>query len=238
MDNNNSNLNISKDEFNKIRFNKCPNSKWLKDYKSKLISLSKIQEEAAIGLMLGDASLQTQNKGKTFRIKFEWGDKNKEYADHVCELFKEWILSPPHKKVRTNVNGRVVVTWGFQTISHSAFNRLNELFLINKTKSISNNLIKNHLTPRGLSYWFMDDGGKLDYNKMTKNKGLIFNTHSFREEEVESMSIELSAKFNLKTNVRLNKNKHVIAISSDSYNEFVNLTNSYIISSMRYKLPN
>ena len=51
MDNNNSNLNISKDEFNKIRFNKCPNSKWLKDYKSKLISLSKIQEEAAIGLM-------------------------------------------------------------------------------------------------------------------------------------------------------------------------------------------
>jgi len=27
--------------------------------------------EAAIGLMLGDASLQSQNKGKTFRMKFE-----------------------------------------------------------------------------------------------------------------------------------------------------------------------
>jgi hypothetical protein len=37
--------------------------------------LSEVQWEAAIGLLLGDASLQTQNKGKTYRIKFEWGIK-------------------------------------------------------------------------------------------------------------------------------------------------------------------
>jgi hypothetical protein len=35
------------------------------------------------------ASLQTQNKGKTYRIKFEWGDKNKVYLDHVFGLFDE-----------------------------------------------------------------------------------------------------------------------------------------------------
>jgi hypothetical protein len=48
-----------------------PNSKLLKEYKDSLIKLSQVQWEAAIGLMLGDASLQTQNKGKSYRMKFE-----------------------------------------------------------------------------------------------------------------------------------------------------------------------
>jgi hypothetical protein len=37
---------------------------------------------------------------------------------------------------------------------------LKDLFSINKRKGVINNLIKNHLTGRGLAYWFMDDGGK------------------------------------------------------------------------------
>lgn len=42
-----------------------PNSKKRKISKSTLTNLSPIQFETMIGLMLGDASLQTQNKGKT-----------------------------------------------------------------------------------------------------------------------------------------------------------------------------
>ena len=79
-----------------------PNSKLLKDYKESLGKLSEVQWEASIGLMLGDASLQTQNKGKTYRMKFEWGGKNKVYLDHVYDLFDEWVLTEPHKKVRTS----------------------------------------------------------------------------------------------------------------------------------------
>jgi hypothetical protein len=36
-----------------------------------LVCLTVEQWEASIGLMLGDASLQTQNEGKTYRLKFE-----------------------------------------------------------------------------------------------------------------------------------------------------------------------
>lgn len=57
-----------------------PNSKILKEYKMILNYLSKEQWETSIGLMLGDASLQTENNGKTYRMKFEWGDKNKKYT--------------------------------------------------------------------------------------------------------------------------------------------------------------
>jgi hypothetical protein len=49
---------------------------------------------------LGDASLRNQNNGKTFKIKFEWSDKHKYYADHVYNLFDEWVLSKPPKKKR------------------------------------------------------------------------------------------------------------------------------------------
>ena len=63
-----------------------PNSSKVKEYKNSLIELSKIQKEAAIGLILGDASLQSQNEGHTYRIKFEWGDKKKHML-YTCLLF-------------------------------------------------------------------------------------------------------------------------------------------------------
>jgi hypothetical protein len=66
-----------------------PNSKLLKQYKESLEKLSKVQWEAAIGLILGDASLQTQNKGKTYRMKFEWGNKHKVYFGYAGDLFDE-----------------------------------------------------------------------------------------------------------------------------------------------------
>lgn len=93
------------------------------------------------------------------------------------------------------------------------------------------------MTGRGLAFLFMDDGGRLDYNKKSVNKGLVLNTHSFTREEVEIMNNELSNKFNLNTIIRLNKNKIIIVIQSDSYNKFINLTYVYIYPSMRYKLP-
>jgi hypothetical protein len=166
---------------------KSPNSREMIEYKASLSNLNSTQWEASIGLMLGDASLQTQNKGKNYRLKFEWSDKSKAYLDHVYNLFDEWVLSPPHKKTRMSPKGNVVINWGFQTISHEAFNPLAKLFLIKNKKGITDSLIINHLTPRGLAYWFMDDGGKLDYNKNSKNTSIVLNTQSFTDLEVSKL---------------------------------------------------
>ena len=83
----------------------------------------------------------------------------------------------------------------------------------------------------------MDDGGKLDYNKNTKNKSVVLNTHSFTNLEVNSMSEQLSSKFNLLCEVRSNKDKKIIVIKDLSYQAFYNLINPYLIPEMRYKLP-
>ena len=216
-----------------------PNSAKLKEYKDSLIELTIEQKEAIIGLMLGDASLQSQNKGKTYRIKFEWGDKNKAYVLHVFNLFDEWVLSQPHKKERLSPKGNLVINWGFQTFSHKAFNYLAELFLLDKggKKGISENLVLDHLTPRGLAYWFMDDGGKLDYNKNSKNRSVVLNTHSFTDLEVENLCDQLSNKFELLCEVRSNKNKKIIVIKDTSYSKFYQLINPYLLEEMKYKLP-
>lgn len=192
--------------------------------------------------MLGDASLQTQNKGLTYRMKFEWSDKNKTYLNHLFEVYNEWILSDPHKKVRISPwsttiinNNNKIINWGFQTISHEAFKFLADLFIMNNKKSISKNLICN--TARGLAYWFMDDGGKLDYNLNSKNKSIVLNTHSFTELEVKSMTEELGAKFKLKCYNRKNKGKDIIIICSDSLPDFYSLIKPYILEEMKNKLP-
>ena len=216
-----------------------PNSKLIKEYKKSLTSLTTLQWEASIGLMLGDASLQTQNKGKTYRMKFEWSDKSKPYLLHVYNLFYEWVLSNPHKKSRLIPKGNLVVNWGFQTFSHKAFNYLAELFLLDKggKKGISENLVQDHLTPKGLAYWFMDDGGKLDYNKNSKNRSVVLNTHSFTDLEVENLCDQLSNKFELLCEVRSNKNKKIIVIKDTSYSKFYQLINPYLLEEMKYKLP-
>jgi len=60
-----------------------PNSNLIKEYKNTLSSLSTIQWEASIGLILGDASIRTQNNGRTFKLQFEWSNRHKPYADHI-----------------------------------------------------------------------------------------------------------------------------------------------------------
>jgi len=212
-----------------------PNSNKFKEYKESLSKLSNIQWEASVGLMLGDASLQTQNKGKTYRMKFEWGNKHLPYIKHVYNLFDEWVISKPHEKTRISPKKNLVTNWGFQTISHEAFNSLAFLFIKNDKKSPIKNLITLHLTPVGLAYWFMDDGGKLDYNPNTKNKSIVLNTQSFSNVEVITMSEELDNKFDLGCEVRSNKGKKVIILRN--YDKFISLSGDYIIPEMKYKLP-
>ena len=51
------------------------------------------------------------------------------------------------------------------------------------------------------------------------------------------MSKELMEKYNLDCEVRSNKGKKVIIIKGSSYTLFRKITDPYIISEMKYKLP-
>ena len=63
----------------------------------------------------------------------------------------------------------------------------------------------------------MDDWGKLDYNKNSKNTSIVLNTQSFTDLEVIKMSKELCEKFNFDCEVRSNKTKKIIVIKDKFY---------------------
>lgn len=60
----------------------------LKQYK-KTLKLTKSQREILIGVILGDAHLETQDNKQTYRIKFAQSVAHKPYLDHLYEIFKD-----------------------------------------------------------------------------------------------------------------------------------------------------
>jgi len=201
-------------------------SRRIEERKSKL-TLSEVQREILVGLLLGDAQLETQNGGRTYRLKLEYSAKHRLYADHLYACFQEWILTPPQVKLDATHNN----VW-FQTMSHEAFRFYAHQFTITGRKCVPK-LIHRFLTARSVAYWFMDDGSV----KSRESKGVLFNTHGFVKNDVERLIDALRSCFELEAAVRRQKDKLQIYISGKSYERFREIVDPYVVASMRYKIP-
>jgi hypothetical protein len=170
-------------------------SKKLIEYKKNLPNLTPFQKEALIGLVLGDLNIKKQSPNSNVILRFEYTHKSTEYVNHLYTLFLPFFLSSPYLKERVSVSGNINTTWRFQTISYHEFDFLYTLFYpySDNKKHLPPLLIKNHLSPISLAYWFMDDGGKLDYTE-NEGKGIVLNTQGFEEKEVRVACEELKEK--------------------------------------------
>jgi hypothetical protein len=195
--------------------------------KKSSMKLTDTQRETLIGLLLGDAHLETQNDGRTYRMKFEYSVKQREYLEHLYELFKEWTLSPPRTKSDSTHNN-----FCFQTVSHSAFRFYAYQFYDERKKRVPDN-IHRFLTPRAIAYWYMDDGSI----KSKDSKGVIFNTQCFTREDVARLIEALRRDFGLEAKERKQPEGWPIYISGKSYERFREIVDPFIIPSMRYKIP-
>lgn len=191
------------------------------------LKLTDEQREVLIGIILGDAHLETQNNGKTYRVKFEYSIKHKMYAKHLHGIFKEWILTPPQLKQDDTHNN----IW-FQTVSHGVFRFYAHQFYDDKRKCVPK-LIHHYLTGKAIAYWFMDDGSI----KSRESKGVIFNTQCFVRNDVQRLIKCLQNNFALEAGIRKQKDGLQIYISGKSYERFLEIVDPYIHSSMRYKIP-
>jgi hypothetical protein len=213
------------------------NSLELKLFKANIPALTVEQKEILIGLALGDMNIRKRKSYKHAQIRFEYGGKNIEYGYYVYSLFKDYFLNEPVIYERINVNGNLVKTIRFESVTHPAFDFLVELFLDSDGKKrVPSGIIEDYLTPRGLAFWFMDDGGKLDYSK-NQGKGVVFNTQGFSQQEVMDLCEGLKRKFNLDCWIGSNKSKHVIKVSGKNFKNILDLIGPFIIPSMTHKLP-
>ncbi len=205
-------------------------SREIEEYKEEL-KLSKQQREILIGILLGDACLETSNNGRTYRLKIEQSEMHREYLYHLYELFKEWVLTPPQEKERV-FRGHKKLSFAFSTISHASFRFYAHQFYGIEGKKVPK-LIHRWLTPVNLAYWYMDDGSI----KSKESKGVILNTHSFSRSEVNRLAQVLGSVFGLQAKERKQKEGYQIYISGHSYERFKELVGPHILKSMWYKIP-
>ena len=194
------------------------------------LNLNKIQREILVGLILGDGHLETQNNGKTYRLKIEQSLNKAEYMKWLYENFENFVLNKP--KIKDKIRNKVATKniW-FSTLSHGSFRFYAQQFYAKGEKVIPK-ITEKLLTPLGLAVWFMDDGSK----KSKFHKAKIINTQCFSKKEVLFLIKILKNKFEINAKLRYQKDGYQIYILSESMDKFKEVVGPYIIDCMRYKL--
>lgn len=197
--------------------------------------LSLIQCHVLVGILLGDASLQTESKGKTYRLRICQGEEHKDYLFHLYDLFKNLTNSPPLKSCyfdkRTN---KTYVRWSFATTQQACFRFYGQQFYdsngIKKVPKIIGKLLK----PRSIAYWYMDDGAQ---KWAGKTKAVRFCTDSFQHNQVQLLADTLRERFELETNLAKQGKHRRVAVSAKSFRILKGLIWEFLIPSMHYKFP-
>ena len=204
-------------------------SRAIEAYK-RTLRLSNVQRETLVGILLGDACLETQNAGRTYRLKIEQGVTHADYVQHLYVVLRDWVMSPPRPK-QGQTRGATTLNLAFQTVSHTELSPYGLLFYRDRRKIVPEP-IGDLLTARGLAYWYMDDGSM----KSSESKGVLFNTQAFCSQDVDRL-IEVLTKFGLMARRRHQSDGIQIYVSGTSYERFVELVDPYVIEAMRYKEP-
>src|SRR3989344_6503039 len=157
--------------------------------RKKQLQLSKRQRELIVGLLLGDGHLETQNAGRTYRLKVEHGAAQRDYLVWLAKEFQEWIQTDWYEKQRGDKK-----VYGFTTVSHPAFRFYAQQFYRDGKKRMPP-LIKRLMSPLALAIWFLDDGSA----KSSKHKSLVIHSLGYSkadlvlvQDALESLGIQSS----------------------------------------------
>src|SRR3990167_5439054 len=137
---------------------------------SHTFKLTREQKSIIVGNLLGDGHLETQTKGKTYRLKIEHSISQKAYVDWQYQKLANLVGTPPRVNLKS-LTGKVSQNYKFDTLSSSSLRFFGQSFYQDGKKKIPR-IIKKLLTPLALAVWFMDDGSI----KSNQHRALILNT--------------------------------------------------------------
>lgn len=216
----------------------------IENYKKK-IKLNDRQRYIIVGKLLGDGHLETNDNGKTYRLKIEHSIKQKEYVDW---LFKELrpligLKNPFTRQQRTyppQGGSFLLTSYGFATFSLGALRFYGQQFYDKKGRKIMPKLIHKLLSPESLALWYLDDGSF----KSNKHRTFIIHSYGYAKSDLRRVQEVLRRRYGIKTNIhRQRKNDNIywrLYVVSESAPRFKELVEPIIakIPSMQYKLGN
>ena len=200
--------------------------------RKKKLRLNKKQRSILVGMLLGDGHLETQNQGKTYRLKVEHSTKQREYVDWLYEQFKDFVRGVPYTKLRY-LAGKTFTSYGFTTYSLGLFRFYAQQFYEGQRK-VMPKLIKKLLNPLALAVWFMDDGSF----KSVHHRTYIIHALGYKEEDLELVKNVLQENFGIDAKLHRQYNRWRLYIASSSAKRFQQLVDPYVMPSMKYKLGN
>jgi hypothetical protein len=206
------------------------NTKEIREQKRDL-KLTDRQRAIIVGLILGDGHLETQNNGRTYRLKVEHAESQSDYVYWLFNELREWIpATEPYLKVRANGERNV----GFNTYSHASLRFYGHQFYKDKKKEIPC-MIAKLIEPISIAVWFMDDGSRKSAHHRTYN----IHTLGYSKSDLELLQDMFKKKFEIETVMHRQKEKYWrLYIPSDSASQFATLIDEYVrpIKSMEHKL--
>ena len=180
-----------------------------------MIMFTQRQEEIFQGMMLGDGYLENRGTANT-RLQIRHAISQRSYVDWLYQEFENFVAKPPRQ---------IGEAYFFRTRSYPWLTSLRKVYYPDGTKRIPSDLF---LTPLGLAVWFMDDG-YLD------QKAAYFCTHAFDTQSIERARIMLS-RYHLESGLVRDRNHFKIRLKVVSTPLFIKLIQSYIHSSLLYKI--
>lgn len=140
-------------KYTKEILNRQTNS--VKHHRVASIELTQEQLEVLYGSLLGDMCI-TKSKNLC-RVCINHGGDQEAYFDHKCTIFDGLlgkISKTPRYDKRTN---KYYNKFAVRLLSHSTYNKLYDQLYVNGIKTLTREWL-DKVTPRGLAFWFMDDG--------------------------------------------------------------------------------
>lgn len=195
------------------------------------LSLTQRQKEIIIGKLLGDGHLETQNRGRTFRLKIEHAITQRPYVDWLAQELGSWLNQPPRSWTRM-VQGMQYTKYGFQTLSHPALRFFAHQWYHQGRKIIPPQ-INRWLTPLAFAVWYMDDGSV----KSNQTNGRILNTQGFTRQEVDQLIQVINNRYQLSAVPRRQREGWQIFIPAHDAQRLTEILKPHLHSMFRYKLP-
>lgn len=147
-----------------------------------------VLEQVVVGNLLGDA--WGERKSPTANARLRYSQVSPGHDLRFFFLFKYYALyclSPAVFRTRTDPRtGHVGSSWMFSTRALPFFTAFYEMFYINGVKVVPYNIM-DLLTPLAIAVWIMDDGNR------NTGGGLVLNTQSFTEPDVDRLVSALNA---------------------------------------------
>ena len=199
---------------------------------NEIITLSKEQEDALFGGLLGDACLTNNGKEKNnAQISYTSSCK-----DHV-EFFKEFfepnvsdygVKESKYLDKRTN---KVYTRYCYRSELNSRFSEYREKWYIDNIKTIPKDL---KLTSKMCLIWYLGDGSLQQCYNEKRTDLIKLSTNSFVQEEVDNILVPQLKKFGAYSALN-EKGQCIIRIPRKGINKFLSYIGECPVDSYKYK---